>query len=126
MSQHAAWKVVAVGSHVTIQVAALGESCIANLALIRFFPGVGTVMLGKGRAIGKPFPTGTAFVGAISRVCPHVSCHRATLRETTVAYGTFEGFFSAVGAKMSSEISSLSEGLLADGALVRFFSRMGA
>lgn len=126
MSQHASWKVVAMGSHMTIQVAALGESCIADLALIGFFPSVGTIMLGKGRAVGKPFPTSTAFVGAVSRVCPHVSCHRATLRETTVAYGTFERFFSTVGAKVSREISSLSERLLADGALVWLFPRMGA
>ncbi len=57
---------------------------------------------------------------------PHVSCHRATLRETAVAHGTFKGLFSAVGTKMSCEISRLSEGLLTNGTLVRLFSRVGA
>ena len=48
MSKHAALKVVAMGTHVTIQVATLGESCITDLALVWFFASVGTVMLGKG------------------------------------------------------------------------------
>lgn len=57
----------------TIQVATLGEACITNLALVRFFSGMGPVMLGKGGAVGKALATGTAFIRAVSRVCPHVS-----------------------------------------------------
>ena len=55
-----------------------------------------------------------------------MSCYGTALRETAVAHGTLERLFSAVGTKMSSEISSLSERFLANRTLVGLFSRMGA
>lgn len=55
-----------------------------------------------------------------------MSRHGAALREPPVAHRTFEGFFSAVCAKVSSEVSSLREGLLANGTLVGFLPGMRA
>lgn len=84
--------------HVAVEVTRLGEPGLADLALVGFFSRVGTVVLGKGRAIGKTFATNVTFVGTISGVSPHVCCDGGALRESPVTYWTFEGFFAAVSA----------------------------
>ncbi len=66
MSKHATLEVVAMGPHMTIQVATLGETCITDLALVGFFASMGAIMLGKGGTISESFATGTALVGAVS------------------------------------------------------------
>ena len=113
-------------THVTIQVAALRESCVTDLALVRLLPRMGPVMLGEGGAVGKTLATGTAFVRPIPRVGPHVGGHGTALGEPAVAHRTLEGLLSAMSAQMSSEVSRLRKRLLTNGALVRFLSRVRA
>lgn len=66
-------EMIAMGSHVTVQVATLGKSCITDLTLVRFLSSMGSVVLGEGGAIGKTLAAGTALVGSVSRMGPHVS-----------------------------------------------------
>lgn len=85
-----------------------------------------TKVLGEGGAISEPLAASSALVGPVSRMCPHVSGHRAALRKTAVTDWTFEGFFSAMSAKMSGQVSSLRERLLANGTLVGLLPGMRA
>lgn len=64
--QWSSLEVIAMCSHMAIQVSTLRESGITNLALVRFLPCVSTVVLGKGRAICKALATGSAFVGSVT------------------------------------------------------------
>lgn len=92
----------AMSFHVAVEVTRLGEPGLTNLALVGFFSSVGAVVLSEGGAISKPFATDVAFVRTISRVGPHVRCNGGALWESPMAYGTFEGLFTAVSAQMCS------------------------
>ena len=96
-------------SHVPIQVTTLGESSVTDLALIWLFSSVRSVVLSECRAISKAFAAYVTFVRPITRVGPHVSRHRAALRESSIADWTLEWFLSTVRPQMSSEIGRLSE-----------------
>lgn len=66
-------------SHVAVQVATLGESCITDLTLVRFFSCVCPVVFREGGAIGKALPTHVALVRSVPGVSPHVSRDGAAL-----------------------------------------------
>lgn len=112
--------------HVTVQIATLRKTCVTDLALVRFLPSMGAVVLSEGGAVSKTFAACTAFVRAIPRVCPHMSGDGTALGEPSVTYRTLEGLLSAVSAQMSSEVGCLSKRFLADGTLVWFLPGVGA
>lgn len=117
--------VVAMGTHVPVQVPGLGETGLAYLALVRLLPGVGAVVLGEGGAVGEPLVTHVALVGTVPGVGPHVCRHGRGLREPSVADGALEGFLPGVGPEVGGEVCRLSERLLAYGALVRLLPAVG-
>jgi hypothetical protein len=65
----------AMSVHVSVEVAALRESCIADVAGIRFFSRVRSFVFSEGRAVSKGLATHTTLVRTFTTVCAHVSCH---------------------------------------------------
>ena len=98
----------------SVEVTRLRESSITDLALVRFFSSVCSVMLGQSGAVGKTLSTHVAFVRSVSGVCPHVRRHRRALGKPATANWTLEWFFSGVSAKVCGKVSSLGERFLAD------------
>ena len=75
-------------------------------------------MLGESGGVGKGLAAVVAPVRSLPRMGSKVSRDRRTLREPFLADGTAERFLSAVRSEMCGEVSSLSERLPADLAVV--------
>ena len=109
-------------AHVAVEVTRLREASIADLTLVRFFSGVGAVVLGEGGAVREALAACVTLIGAIAGVRAQVRGDGGALREPALADRAFKRLFAAVGTQMGREVSRLGKGFLADGTLVRFFS----
>ena len=105
----------------TVKVPRLGEPEVADLASVRFFPTMYSLVLGQSGGVGKTLAAVVTPIRPLTRVGAQVGRDGGALGEAFLADGAAERLFSAVGTKMGRQVGCLGERLATNITAVRLF-----